>query len=76
MTTGEFRNVLGSFNPDLEVIISIESLQQAAAFSQSDIVEETVYFLANGKSVDSEVYDQSIDGPVSSTRDVLLIELD
>lgn len=74
MKVGEFINILRSFNPDHEILIS--STDDFWTIEQSELREETIYTTSKDFTVGSAEYDAAEDGTIASQREALLIPID
>jgi len=70
----ELVNVLRSYDPELEILINHE--EDLWSVEQTSLREATLHSTSNGPMVESEQYNQAIDGAITGTTNVLLIDVD
>ncbi|HTY24583.1 MAG TPA: hypothetical protein VMC85_15725 [Desulfomonilaceae bacterium] len=74
MRIRELVNVLRSYDPELEILINHE--EDLWSVEQTSLREATLHSTSNGPMVESEQYNQAIDGAITGTTNVLLIDVD
>ena len=73
MTVSELINILRSYNPDHEIMISSE--EDLWSIDQQSLREATLHETENDVIVDAQDYGKD-DGKILSTKEVVLIDLD
>jgi hypothetical protein len=74
MKIGELINILRTYNPDYEFMISTED--SLWSIEQKSFREATIHETENNGIVDAEEYDPAVDKKILNSMEVVLIDID